>query len=119
MTVPSIFRLELNLSLILFRLLLLQGFREAVQANLEWFEGTQLILTSNSAWLRCAPFQQLSWLSLGCYIFDKRHLCGASTTCNSRTLSFVWCVYGCGGAVLRPLLQSPPCKDSIVDLTCR
>ena len=27
------------------------GLREAVEANLEWFEGTGLILSSNGAWL--------------------------------------------------------------------
>lgn len=27
------------------------GFREAVQANLRWFEGTQLIIISNTLWV--------------------------------------------------------------------
>ena len=27
------------------------GFREAVQANLHWFEGTQLIIISNTLWV--------------------------------------------------------------------
>jgi di- and tripeptidase/Cys-Gly metallodipeptidase DUG1 len=27
------------------------GFREAVQSNLHWFEGTQLIIISNTLWV--------------------------------------------------------------------
>ncbi len=28
-----------------------QGFKEAVQTNLHWFEGTQLIVISNTLWV--------------------------------------------------------------------
>lgn len=28
-----------------------RGFREAVQSNLHWFEGTQLIIISNTLWV--------------------------------------------------------------------
>lgn len=29
----------------------MQGFREAVQSNLSWFEGTKLIVISNTLWV--------------------------------------------------------------------
>lgn len=29
----------------------MQGFREAVQTNLSWFEGTKLIVISNTLWV--------------------------------------------------------------------
>ena len=31
--------------------MLMQGFREAVQSNLTWFEGTKLIVISNTLWV--------------------------------------------------------------------
>ena len=31
--------------------MLMQGFREAVQTNLSWFEGTKLIVISNTLWV--------------------------------------------------------------------
>ncbi len=43
------------------------GFREAVQANLHWFEGTQLIIISNTLWVgeEVGPFPASSYMGAG------------------------------------------------------
>lgn len=50
------------------------GFREAVQANLHWFEGTQLIIISNTLWVG-EEVSHLWHVSPGCPEYQHAVLC--------------------------------------------
>ena len=57
------------------------GFREAIKANLHWFEGTQLIIISNTLWVGeevCFPIltATVSAASNLCHLYSSGRLLG-------------------------------------------